>query len=163
MITVIKLKELLIYEISTGNFIWKVHRGFGKNMVKGKLAGRINSNGYREISINRKLYSVHRLAWLYVYGKWPDNQIDHINHVRDDNRLCNLREATCQQNKANSSLAKNNTTGYKGVRISGNKFRAYIEINGKYISLGSFLNKEDAAKSYKEAAIKYFGEFAHQV
>jgi hypothetical protein len=89
-------------------------------------------------------------------------QVDHINHDTLDNRKCNLRVCTREQNNANQNISKNNTSGYKGVcwHIRLNKWQAKIGVNMKRITLGSFNTKEEAALAYNKGAKKYFGEFA---
>jgi len=97
------------------------------------------------------------LAWLYVYGTMPKEQIDHINHVRDDNRIINLREVTHSENHKNRTKQSNNTSGVTGVHWLEEKERwqAYIKGDDKKIHLGTFKNKNDAISARKEAEIKY--------
>jgi len=148
-----RLKELLDYNSETGIFTWKVNRG-GKK--KGSIAGA-TSLGYRNIMIDSISYQAHRLAWLYVYGKWPERDLDHINLERDDNRISNLRDVSDSENKQNQKMYKTNTSGYKGVHWSkyDNKWRASICHNYKNHYLGTFDNPLDASKAYLEGAKKY--------
>jgi hypothetical protein len=129
----------------------------------GRQAGYINSDGRRRIRIDSVGFLANRLTWLYMTGIWPMGQIDHINGIRDDDRWDNLREVTNQQNCWNQGRAKNNTSGYKGVNWEKtfNSWSAHIGVHGRKIYLGSFKIKEDAARAYNEAVLKYFGEFAH--
>jgi hypothetical protein len=133
-----ELKQLVSYDPETGVFIWKRN---------GNVAGYPKTNGYWQVRINNKYYLMHRLAWLYVHGEFPA-QIDHINRIRNDNRLCNLREVTRCQNQQNRSLQSNNTSGMAGVVYSKkyNSWRARIKANNKYYHLGSF-------KSFDEAVV----------
>lgn len=103
----------------------------------------------------------HRLAWLYIHGRWPIKHLDHINRVRSDNRISNIREATSSENQRNKGMMSNNTSGITGVRYdpSRNKYHAQIEILGKSKNLGRFINIEDAITARKEAEVKYFSEF----
>jgi hypothetical protein len=148
MITQVELKEFLHYEPTTGIFTWLVSPTYSRVKV-GDTAGTLQSTGYNYIQIKGRAYKVHRLAWFYVYGVWPKNQIDHINHVRDDNRIDNLREATNMQNRCNTS---NNTSGIAGV-----SWRAQIQVAGKNKHLGYFASLEDAAEARRAAETQYFG------
>jgi hypothetical protein len=126
-----------------------------------------SSNGYYRISVtlNKTPYQMraHRVAWFLHHGRWPEYQIDHINGNRNDNRIVNLRECSGQSlNIANTTHHIDSTTKIKGVFRVGNKdrFRAQIMVDYRSIHLGTFLNKEDAARAYNAAAVHYFGEFA---
>ena len=151
-----RLKEVLDYDLETGIFKWKIDRA--GRAKKNTVAGAYKTNGYRQIMIDGHIYTSHRLAWLYVYGKFPDQIIDHINHKCDDNRISNLREVTVKQNRENLSLAKNNTSGYTGVYWckSLKKWQAKIGHNKKRIHLGYFNFLNDAIQSMKEAEQKFF-------
>jgi len=160
MITQEELKSLLSYDKNTGLFKWiKTVSATG---IKHSNAGCLSPIGYIYIGINRKSYKAHRLAWLYVYGYIPKNQIDHINGNKADNRLCNLREVTTYQNALNQKLAKNNTSGIKGISLckKTNKWNVRITINGIRKSLGCFDDIELAELVIKEARDLYHGEFA---
>jgi len=151
MITQEILKSYLTYDPDTGHFV--------RNRDK-KILGTKHSTGYIVIRLNKpinKLYKAHRLAWLYIYGYFPKNVIDHINRDGFDNKLSNLREITQKQNSENRLLNKNNTSGFKGVSWSknNNKWRARIWNNKKEIFLGFFDEKIDAVNSYIEAARKF--------
>ncbi len=148
------LRELLSYNPETGEFIWQVSC---RGTKAGDIAGTPGSQGRRHIIIGYARYKAHRLAWLYVYGKWPEKLIDHINGYPTDNRIENLREATVREYLYNQRRSnKNNKTGVLGVqwRPMKNKFRARITVSGKEISLGHFDSIEDAEKAYLEAKAK---------
>ena len=139
-----ELKDTLSYCPITGMFLWKISKqGCKINTPAGSLN---KTTGYIRIKINQQRYQAHRLAWLYMYGHFPEGEIDHKNRVRSDNRIENLREATRQQNRFNSKQYKNNTSGQKGVTWSKatNRWIVLVRENysGKY--LGSFKIKEDA-------------------
>jgi hypothetical protein len=148
-----ELKTLLNYNQDTGVFTCKIYRG-GLAKV-GDIAGKVESYGHRRIKVNGKLYLAHRLAWFYVYGVWPTNDLDHINRIRDDNRLANLREATQAENSQNVGIVKSNTSGIKGVSWNSQKslWRAYITKCYTQIHLGFFVSKDEAAKARKKAEI----------
>lgn len=155
------LKSILKYNRGNGFFTCKKHRGSRARM--GTIAGTTDSQGYRLITINWKIYHAHRLAYLYVNGEWPSHEIDHINRKKDDNRWVNLRECTHAQNTRNSEKSKNNTSGYKGVcwNKRAKKWQAAICFKGKVKGLGHYNNKQDAAKAYNDKAKELFGEFAY--
>jgi|UPI000695CACA hypothetical protein len=150
----------LDYDPETGLFTWK--HTLNPKVRAGAVAGSINDRGYRTISINVRHRRAHRLAWLVMTGSWPDNDVDHINGNRDDNRWENLRAATRSQNNMNSRMRVSNVTGMKGVAF--NKMRgtwqASIKIDGKYKHLGAFKSPEEAKSAYDLAANKHYGEFA---
>lgn len=140
-----RLKELLHYDLETGIFTWLVDRTSGTKA--GAIAGSMAGRGYSRISIDGNSYFQHRLAWLYVHGYFPENTIDHINRIRNDNRFLNLREATMQCQKINCCHQTNNSSGIRGVawHKKDKKWRCYVKINGKDKCLGNFSDKLDAA------------------
>jgi hypothetical protein len=159
MITQEKLKEILEYDPDTGIFRWKLDRG-----AKTKTGDRAGYNhaGYRRIEINDVGYLAHRLVWLYIYGYIP-TELDHINGIKHDNRLCNLREASRKENSINRNKRTDNSSGYKGVNWhkAANKWQARIMVNGKRLQLGWFETPEDAYLAYCAAAKEFHGEFAN--
>ena len=157
--TQIELKELFNYCPDSGVFTRL--KSVSINTKNGDIAGNINMQGYRRISINRINYLSHRLAWLYTHGAWPESMIDHINGIKDDNRISNLREATRSQNYMNVSMQKNNTSGYKGVSFDKRhgKWQAVCGLNGKIKHIGYFDTAELASLAYEAFAKISFGEF----
>lgn len=154
-----ELVARLQYDAETGIFCRKNHVKHGLN---GKAAGTWHPRGYRVVNVMGRRYLAHRLAWFYVHGEWPE-QVDHINGVRDDNRLTNLRPATQSQNNANSARRKDNSSGVKGVCYSApmKKWQARIKPHGmKRVVLGYFDTLEDAANAYAKAASEHFGIYA---
>lgn len=158
-ITQEELREQLHYDPETGVLTWAIR----KHKVKlGAVAGRTTPKGYIEVRLNLVIYQAHRLAWLYMYGDWPDGFIDHINRDPGDNRIANLRVVSRQQNARNVPVSIRSSTGIKGVghhKQSG-KYRAKIWAGGKQLWLGHFDTVEAAAAAYKQAAIFHHGEFA---
>ena len=148
-----KLKEFLDYSPETGIFTWAISNGSAN---AGNVAGWTEIDNYVRISINDRTYLAHRLAWFYVHGEWPEFS-DHINHIRNDNRMINLRSVTAQENQRNKSLPKNNTSGVCGVSWFKRyeKWRASIVINSKYMYLGYFADRFEAICSRKSAESKY--------
>ena len=148
-----QLKQLLAYDPDTGAFTWLKPTS---NRVKpGALACSVNTVGYVRIGIGGKRYAAHRLAWLYVHGVWPENEIDHINRNRQDNRICNLRDVNSQQNKLNSGVRRNNTSGVKGVSWDkkSKRWRVQARINGQKTYIGVFDTLEEATTAYQKAAV----------
>ena len=141
-----------------GYLIWKIKK---RGVIKGSIAGTLDTNGYRKIMINYKFIGVHRLVYLYHHGYLPA-YIDHIDGNKLNNKISNLRECTSSQNGQNKKRPKNNTSGYKGVswHIRQKKYTASIQINGKLKYLGSFAKAIDAYNAYKKAALEHYGEFA---
>lgn len=128
----------------------------------GDESGYIMGAGYRLLSLrNRRIYA-HRVAWLLMTGVWPTVEIDHANGDKSDNRWCNLRLATRQQNARNQSITSRNTSGYKGVSFHARvgRWRAVIETDQGHRHLGYFDTKEAASIAYREAATEHFGQFA---
>ena len=154
LITQAELKELLHYDPNTGYFKW-IESGAGRG--NGVAGGFCGANGYVTIGINYKIYYAHRLAWLYVYGVWPKTQIDHINHVRKDNRIINLQEATNQENGKNISIGSRNTSRIIGVSWDKqtDRWQAQIRAKGKNIRLGRYPDKFEAICARKSAENKY--------
>lgn len=145
MLTHQRLLDVLSYNHETGEFKWK---NICCNRVKPYTkAGTFNNNGYILISIDAKKYMAHKLAWFYVHGEYPKSMLDHINRIRDDNRICNLRVATVKQNNENISIRSHNTSGYRGVtwHKTAKKWMASITHNKKQIYLGLFEDIKEAA------------------
>ena len=146
------VKELFDYK--DGKLYWKVRKA---NRTKiGDEAGCTEVQGYRVIKINDKLYKTHILIWLWYFGELPPNQIDHINQVRDDNRIENLRSVTQQQNLRNKSFQQNNTTGYNGVYKDKRwgKWEARVFHDKRGIHLAYFRDIEDAAMMAMSARLQ---------
>lgn len=148
------VRKFLDYDPETGVFHWKVYRA--QNARAGQRAGHLLSRtGYIQILLLRGVYFAHRLAWMHHYGRWPDGHIDHINGVRDDNRIANLREATDQVNTQNQRRARSDCkSGYMGVRFHAQNKRWQARIglpNGRQKSLGIYDTPEEAHQAYLTA------------
>jgi hypothetical protein len=146
------LRLFLSYEPSSGEFLWLVSRR-GPGAKAGCEAGRIDGHGYRRIKIAGVEYAAHRLAWLHMTGKWPDNEVDHINGARLDNRWANLRDVSTAVNQHNRRGAgRNNPHGLLGVSVGyGGRFRAGIKFDGRNRHLGTYDTKEQAHSAYVQA------------
>lgn len=154
-----RLRELLDYDEETGVFRWRVP-GHGNRLAKaGEIAGTLRPDGYISIYVDSCSFQAHVLAWRWVFGAWPTNDIDHKNQLKNDNRLDNLRLVTRSENKHNQGLLRNNSSGHKGVywRAQSQKWRAEIYVNGKHLFLGEFADKADAIAARKAAEQRFFG------
>ena len=152
-VSIEELRRILDYNPETGEFCWKVYRPGKKPNQFGVMA----TNGYVVTRIGYQKYLLHRLAWAHFYGYWPQN-VDHINRIKTDNRICNLREATRSQNLANRSVRAK--SGFKGVVLVKGRYRASITVNSKSNYLGLYTTPEEAHLRYATEAKKVFGEFA---
>lgn len=160
------IRSILMYNGENGTLWWKV-RGDVPDRVNTRLAGKmaftsVNDKGYLHGGIHGKSFAAHRVCWAIHYGIWPSNHIDHINGIRNDNRIINLRDATNSQNLMNRGKQVNNKSGYKGVyfRKDRNKWQANIHINGRCMYLGRFDTADKAHDAYCKAANNIHGEFA---
>lgn len=153
------LKERLLYQPRTGEMRWIMPPPSHPDLL-GELAGVKNSSGYTKIQIDGVKYGRHQLAFLYMEGSIPE-MIDHIDRDPSNDAWNNLRQATNTQNQQNRGKWKENGLPL-GVRInkSSGRFSARITVSGRQISLGSFDTSEAAGQAYKDARLKYFGEFS---
>ena len=141
------LLEKLRFDYETGFFHLK---------TTGRRAGAICKNGYVKLTFRvdgkREEITAHRLAWLMEYGSLPLGQIDHINQVKTDNRLSNLRDVSDAENKKNMPIHPRNKSGISGVswRESRQRWIAIVTVNGKSNYLGSFVDKNMAADAVKK-------------
>lgn len=169
------VRELLRYEPDTGKLFWreraeKWFRGVGGGYTAKRAAAGWNAkyanreaihtesgDGYRVGRVFDLLYRAHRVAWAIETGRWPDHQIDHLNHIRNDNRIKNLRDATHAENGRNQKIRSNSTSGVLGVTWYEPrcKWHARIMFNGRKIHLGYFIDKVDAIAARKSAEAEY--------
>jgi hypothetical protein len=165
MITHSRLRALLDYNPNTGISYWKIPVGSGiSERAAGQPAGGPRTkqikNDYILLCVDGKRYYAHRLAWFYVYKTWPVDQIDHKDNNKQNNAICNLREATDVENSGNLKARKNSKTGIKGIypRNKG-KYRYTVQVKGKHC--GHFVSLLDAVLAHRDASIAAFGEFAN--
>ena len=152
--------EYLSYNPDSGLFTW-IKRP--SNRVKvGDPAGSYHPKGYLSISLKNNAVLSHRLAWAMFTGSWPSDEIDHVNGVRDDNRIANLREATRSQNMHNTKRYCVNTSGVKGVSWykKYGKWMARLYTDGAVKFLGYFDCIEDAERAVMAARIENHKEFS---
>ena len=161
MLTQKRLKELLIYDESTGVFTRAITTS--SKAISGDVAGFVNGYGYLAVRLDGTLYLNHRLAWMYVNGSFPNGVIDHVNCDRKDNRISNLRVASISENGWNRGMQSTNTSGVKGVSWCkrSNRWRARVMKDGKSVGVGYFSSLEKAESAVKEARIMLHREFSN--
>jgi hypothetical protein len=163
-----RLKELLHYNPDNGDWRWKVQ--LSNRVLAGSSAGTVSQQLGRNkihlmlrIQIDGRNYLAHRLAFLYMLGRWPIGEVSHKNRNPMDYCWNNLREgASRSQQGANKSKRSGTSSRSKGAHWSKRDqvWRAQIQVNGKMISLGSYANEDEAGRAYNVAAIRYLGEYA---
>jgi hypothetical protein len=163
-----ELRKRLSYDAATGIFSWRrnAQRTASWNTrYAGVQAGCMAQNNYFYISLDKRLYLASRLAWLYVFGKWPHAEIDHINRDPSDNRIENLREATRAENTRNCRVRSHSVSGIKGVAYIADKqkWNAKIRADGKTIFLGYYDTAAAAQAAHRAAAKRYHGAFAGEI
>jgi hypothetical protein len=151
MITKNRLEHLFLYNREEGHLYWVRPRS--RAVKPGQIAGRLTNNGYRQIMVDKVRYQEHRLVWLWAHGVFPAHEIDHINGIRHDNRIENLREATRAENQQNIGEARRHSkTGLLGASYhTGNRWKAQIRVAGKKYHLGLFSTPEAAHEAYVKA------------
>lgn len=160
MIDAETLRAMLNYDPDSGVFTWKVNRR--RKAMAGARAGYTSRDGYIYIKIFNRKYLAHRLAWLYVYGSFPKQMIDHWDRNPLNNSLINLRLATNTQNTINCKVHRDNKWGYKGVyfRRSSGRFLAQIGVSGRQVYIGSYSTPEEAGAAYLVKAREIYGDYA---
>lgn len=151
-----RLLEVLDYCPDTGVFRWKIARG---RAGRGTVAGRKSWDNTKkrrarlQIQIDGQLHAAHRLAWFYMLGQWPSNELDHKNQDPLDNRWCNLREASRTENQYNLPRRSDNTSGVPGVRWHSfaQKWNARIHADGQEVHLGLFADFDEAVRARQQA------------
>ena len=147
-----RLRELLDYDLLSGVFKWKVSTA--RRIKVGDVAGSPKRFGHLQIMVDGRFYKAHRLAWLYVHGRWPVEQIDHINGMPSDNRITNLREVTCAENQQNQRSKPNKLLGVSW-HTKSNKWQARILVHGVLKHLGVFVTPKEAHVAYVAAKHEY--------
>lgn len=154
------LRGVVHYESKTGKMTWAI--GFLGKVQKGREVGNLTPNGYRIAKVFGFNYLVHRLAWLYVYGRFPDGLIDHINGDKLDNRIENLREATKAENAWNSAISTN-AQGVKGLRFDKRRKRwsGCVLANRQYHFTPSSKDRSEVVEWVTKLREKLHGEFTN--
>jgi len=149
-----EIKEKLWYDPETGVFRW---RFLGtQRRQPWAVAGYKERRGYIQILIDKHLYMAHRLAWVYMTGKEPIEQIDHIDGNKQNNAWHNLRNVTNKQNCENRKLSAKNKTGVRGVYMRGKMFRAEVCHNYQRIKIGTFKTLQEAEKAVTQKRLELF-------
>lgn len=159
-ITLSSLKNLLKYNHVNGVFTWLVKTS--SRAMPGYECGYLTPAGYRRIKIKGHEVFAHRLAFFYMTGKWPNDEVDHINGIPSDNRFVNLRLCTHRQNLFNQKMKSNNSSGIKGVSfdLTRSMWRSRLTVNGYEKHLGYFSSKQKAVFVVSSERTKAHGEFA---
>jgi len=154
MITLDRLKELLIYDPETGIFRWKKAR---RGCLANSIAGSATDQDYWHLMLDGKNYKAHRLAWLYMTGEWPVADTDHIDGCRSNNKFKNLRQASRAQNNVNS-IATWAASGFRGVYFQKNTKKWRVKAGDRHV--GYFDTREEGREAYLAAIKERYGEFA---
>lgn len=162
------LRQLIRYEPETGHLFWLARDESFFQPTKTRTAKHIAANwnsrragtraftsldkhGYNQTNFNSKTQRAHRVAWAIYYGEWPKNDIDHINRIRSDNRICNLRDVTRTQNLRNKSVSRRNKSGFTGIHKSEHAWIARI----CNTHIGSYRTEEEAIAARRAAELLY--------
>lgn len=159
--TLDELRVLLSYDPLTGEFRRLTTRG--PKHKAGQIAGGVTEHGYINITIDGVRYYGHRLAWLFMTGEWPADQIDHVDLNRTNNRFANLREASNSDNLCNRGPTKRNKTGCRGVHFTRDRIGKpwFVAVRkGKRLYVKRFKTKDEAVAMRHAAARNIHGEFA---
>lgn len=154
-----KINKAFRYDSETGDIYWEIACGIHHSV--GAVAGCLDAKGYVIVRLDGKGYKAHRLAWLLYYGKWPSNSLDHINGIKNDNRISNLREASSQQNAQNRKVCNDSATGIKGLyrNPKSNGWRACVARGGQVFEKKS-KSKELLIEWLKTKRVELHQEFS---
>jgi hypothetical protein len=151
------VRRLFIYDPYSGLL---QYRERGHHRPRGWFAGAKDpKSGYLRVQVGLRKYLIARLAWLWMTGRWPKDDVDHIDLDRTNNRWGNLRPATRAQNVVNSGRRATNKSGFKGVSFKNGRWRATIRTGGRCLHLGYFPTPEEASHAYEMAAQQAFGDY----
>lgn len=161
------VRQIINYDPETGEMTWFARpldnfKSSGQQIRwnrrhAGKRAWSLTKNGYHVVSINKRQCGAHRVAWFLHYGVWPNGMIDHINHDRTDNRICNLRDVDNRSNSRNRPLPENHPSPAFGVRwtSSNRKWRSTIRTGNKHVHLGYFEDVWEAIEARRKAEMAF--------
>ena len=153
-ITQADIAECVKYDPATGKLTWLVAH---QKVKIGDEAGHLRDDGYVDISIKGTLFLAHRVIWCLVYGYWPEHEVDHLNRIRDDNRIENLEHKTQSCNLRNGSVRRDSKTGIPGVHYSHklDKYIVRITVGPKRIYVCTVNTLVEAARARHAAEIKH--------
>jgi len=158
-----RMREYLLYPPVTGLWVWNERPHKRQGTPAGSVATDEDGRQYIRICIDGMRFMAHRMAWFYMTGAWPEEEVDHWNRNGLDNRWVNLRlaERSAGDNQHNRKLNSNNKTGVKGVTIRPDtgKYRVTIGVGGSKIRLGQFDSLADAKAAREAYARAAHGEF----
>jgi hypothetical protein len=144
------LRDVLLYEPTTGIFICK--KKYANKILVGSVVGANHLAGYKQIMLQRTQFLAHRLAWFYVYGCWPKQEIDHIDGNRSNNAISNLRDVDRLTNAQNKRCAQSdNSSGFLGVHAKRGRWVADIKVKGKTMRVGTFDTPQEASEAFLNA------------
>lgn len=150
------ISKVLKYDATTGTLIWISNLHSKRAITNSRAGSVVTRTGYRSISLFGKTYPEHQLIWFIYYGVWPSGQIDHINQIRDDNRITNLRDVSKSENARNRSRNPNSKLGEHGIWYNQRTFKyvAEITLNGKKVYQKSFDDIDEAIKERKTKSLE---------
>lgn len=157
------VKDGLAYDPIAGVFV-NTEKRSQRTKIGGFAGNKRSLDGYCVLRFNSALTRSHRLAWYFVNGEWPPQEVDHKNRCRSDNRIANLRMATRAENNQNTTVRVDNKTGVRGVhyRAKSKRYIAQICINGRPKHIGTFTTLASAAEAYRDIAARLHGEFFNE-
>jgi hypothetical protein len=167
-LTAADIITLLAYNKENGEFRWlprelvagkspKMIAEWNRRNAGNLVCTKIDHYGYATISLYRKRYTAHRIAWAIIHERWPEGEIDHINGVKSDNRYANLRCVNRSESMRNMPIKRTNTSGANGVSMDKKtgKWRVNIRANGRLLHLGSFVSFADAVRARSLANMEH--------